>query len=259
MGTGAVLEKLGTGRSQSCTWRDPSGSGLPPHLGGHLPCSRGAAADSGQAVQPTGTSGCFLQLAGRAQAVATGTREHERLPEQQPAGPRGRPGSCPCPSASATFLYLTPRSISERVWVLRVCLSSDRRQPPRKGAPSQPPPSSHTQPNAAWWSRWVIRRQTENPEPQASCHHLPPGAGPLATHASSNPRMPETRTLQCPSPTDGEIIPITTVKIRAAVRGGFPNQTLHAGAVHLHTDGERPRRHPRLGSRGTVKRCPWLR
>lgn len=49
----------------------------------------------------------------------------------------------PRSQASAVRLYLTPRSISERAWVLWVCLSSDRRQPPREG-PSLGPLHAHT-------------------------------------------------------------------------------------------------------------------
>lgn len=53
------------------------------------------------------------------------------------------PVPVPRPQASAVRLYLTPRSISERAWVLCVCLSSDRRRPPREG-PSLNPLHAHT-------------------------------------------------------------------------------------------------------------------
>lgn len=51
----------------------------------------------------------------------------------EPRKPEEVPFLVPQPQDSTVRLYLMPRSISERAWVLCVCLSSDRRRPPREG------------------------------------------------------------------------------------------------------------------------------
>lgn len=78
----------------------------------------------------------------------------------EPRKPGEAPFLVPQPQASTVRLYLMPRSISERAWVLCVCLSSDRRRPPREGPSPQLPPCSHSRPNAAWRGR-LIRKQAE--------------------------------------------------------------------------------------------------
>ena len=71
------------------------------------------------------------------------------------AGGCGQRGSRKFRLCLPCLLVAMPCSISKRAWVLRVCLSSDRRQPPRESRPSfpGPPPGSHTPPNAAWWEQ----------------------------------------------------------------------------------------------------------
>lgn len=61
----------------------------------------------------------------------------------KPRKPEEVPFLVPQPQDSTVRLYLMPRSISERAWVLCVCLSSDRRRPPREG-PSLSPLHAHT-------------------------------------------------------------------------------------------------------------------
>lgn len=109
----------------------------------------------------------YLCSGGAGSAAAAGTRGREWPLEQhcvcgrlEPRKPGEAPFLVPQPQASTVRLYLMPRSISERAWVLCVCLSSDRRRPPREGPSPQPPPCSHSRPNAAWRGR-LIRKQAE--------------------------------------------------------------------------------------------------
>lgn len=87
---------------------------------------------------------------------ATGPWGHQLLPRGAvQAGACGQRGSSNSASASPVCLLLTPCSISKQAWVPCVCLSSDRRQPPRESRPSfpGPPPGSHTPHNAACWEQ----------------------------------------------------------------------------------------------------------
>lgn len=77
------------------------------------------------------------------------------------AGGCGQRGSRKFHLCLPCLLVVMPCSISKRAWVLRVCLSSDRRQPPRESRPSfpGPTPGSHTPPNAACWEQQMIRKR----------------------------------------------------------------------------------------------------
>lgn len=124
-------------------------------------------------------------VSGQPRLRATGTWGHQLLPvelcRQAPVASEVRESSA---SASPVCLSLMPCSISKQAWVLCICLSSDRRQPPRESRPSfpGPPPGSHTPHNAAWWEQADDQKAVwEHPK-----NRLPPLPSAIAFHKGAH-------------------------------------------------------------------------
>lgn len=108
----------------------------------------GEMADARQTLQPTRTSTCHPERGWPGQAAGSRHPGRDRrlkqlppsLPPPRSKGPRGsRP-----PPRPAVRLYLTPRSISKRAWVLRVCLATEGSLAGQGPPPSLAPLHTHT-------------------------------------------------------------------------------------------------------------------